>query len=118
MYNPLSFFIVICVLMMRNFWLHRKRKAEESADEARWVEAASSNPSVESPPRSRVRWEATVGEAEAEDTGRSAAQKPAPMGVVEVPPVPLSPPPQENPSRELFPARQDPVMPRAVMAEQ
>ena len=78
-------------LDIAKFWLCRKSKAEESADEARWVEAASSNPSVESPPRSRVRREATVGKAE--DTGRSAAQKPAPMGVAEVPPMPRSPPP-------------------------
>ena len=78
-------------LDIAKFWLCRKRKAEESADEARWVEAASSNPSVESPPRSRVRREAMVGKAE--DTGRSVALKPAPMGVAEVPPVPRSPPP-------------------------
>ena len=74
MYNPLSFWIVICVLMMRNFLLLRKRKAEESANEARRAEAASSDPSVESPPRSRARQEATPGEAEAEDRwgGRGA----------------------------------------------
>ena len=57
-------------LDIAKFWLCRKRKAEESADEARRVKAASSNLSVESPPRSRVRREATVGEAE--DTGLSA----------------------------------------------
>ena len=85
--------------------LHRKRKAEESADETHRAGAASSDPSVESPPRSRTRREATPGEAEAEDTGRSAARKAAPMGVVGVPPASLSPLPQETPSRELFPAR-------------
>jgi hypothetical protein len=67
--------------MMCDFWLHRKRKAEESADEAHQVEAASSDRSVESPPRSRARWEATPGVAKVEDTGRSVAQKAAPMGV-------------------------------------
>ena len=77
--------------MMRDFWLHRKRKAEESSDEARRDKAGSSDPSVESLPRSRTRREATPGEVEAEDTGRSEARKAAPMGVAEVSLVPLSP---------------------------
>jgi len=68
-----------------------KRKEKGSADETRWVETASSNPLVESPPRSRAHREATPGEAEAEGTRRSAARKATPMGVVEVPPVPPSP---------------------------
>jgi hypothetical protein len=91
-------------LMMHDFWLHRKRKTEESADEARRAKAGSSDPSVESPPRSRTRREATPGEVEAEDTGRFEDRKAAPMGVAEVHhalPLPL---PQETPSRELFPA--------------
>ena len=100
------------------FWLHRKRKAEESADETRQVEAASSNPSVESLPRSRTRWEATPGEAEAEDTGRSAARKAAPMGVAEVPPALPSSLPQETLSRELFPACQGPVLPGVLVVKE
>ena len=79
------------VLMMHDFWLHKKRKAEESADEARRAKAGSSDPSVESPPRSRTRREATPGEVEAEDTRRSEARKAVPMGVAEVHPAP--PPP-------------------------
>ena len=105
MYNPLSFLIVICVLMMRDFWLHRKRKAEESANEARRTGAASSDLSEESPPRSRTHREATPGEAEAEDTGRSMARKAAPVEVAAVPSTAPSSLPQEIPSRELFPAR-------------
>ena len=91
--------------MMHNCWLRRKRKAEESADEARRAKTGSSDPSVESPPRSRTRREATPGEVEAEDTGRYEARKAAPMGVAEVHPAPPSPLPQETPSWELFPAR-------------
>ena len=88
---------------------------EGSADETRRAEAASSNPSVESPPRSRAHREATPGEAEAEDTGRSAARKATPMGVAEVPPGLSSPLPQETPSRELFPARQGPILPGVLV---
>ena len=84
---------------------------EGSADETRRVEAASSNPSVESPPRSRTRWETMPDEAEAEDTRRSVARKAAQMGVAEVPHALPSPLPQETPSRELFPARQGPILP-------
>ena len=91
---------------------------EGSADETRRAEAASSNPSVESPPRSRAHREATPGEAEAEDTGRSAARKATPMGVAEVPPGLSSPLPQETPSRELFPARQGPILPGVLVAEE
>ena len=94
------------------------RKAEGSADETHRVEAASSNLLVESPPRSRARREATPGEAEAEDTGRSTARKAAPMGVAEVPPAPPLPLPQETPSRELFPARQGPVLPGVLVVEE
>ena len=100
------------------FWLHRKRKVEGSVDETRRVEAASSNPSVESPPWSRSRREATPGEAEAEDTGRSAARKAAPMEVAEVPPALPLPLPQKTPSRELFPGCQGPVLPRVLVVEE
>ena len=100
------------------FWLHRKRKAEGSADETRRVEAASSNPSVESPPPSRARREATSGEPETEDTGRSTAQKAAPMGVAEVPPLPPLPLPQKTLSQELFPTRQGPVLPGVLVVEE
>ena len=56
---------------------------EESADETRRVEAATSPPLVGSPPRSRVRREAAQGEEEeAEEAGWSAAEKAAPMEVV------------------------------------
>ena len=92
------------------------RKAEGSADETHRVEAASSNPLVESPPRSRARREVTPGEAE--DTGRFAAQKAAPMGVAEVPPTPPSSLSLETPSRELFPARQGPVLPGVLVVEE
>ena len=78
-------------MMMLNIWLHRKRKVEESADEACRAKSGSSDPSVESPPRSRTRREATPGEVEAEDTRRSEARKAAPMGVAEVSLAPLSP---------------------------
>ena len=98
------------------FWLCRKRKAEGSADETHRVEAASSDPSVESPPLSCARREATPGETEAEDTRRYEARKAAPMGVAEVPPASPSPLPQETPSRELFPAREGPVLPRILVA--
>ena len=103
--------------MMHNFWLHKKRKAEESADEAHRAKAGSSDPSVESPPRSRTRREATPGEVEAEDTRRSEARKAVPMGVAEVHPTPPPPLPQETPSRELFLARQGPILPRILVAE-
>jgi hypothetical protein len=103
--------------MMRNFWLHKKRKAEESANETRRAKTGSSDPSVESPPRSRTRREATQGKVEAEGTGRSEARKAAPMGVAEVHPAPPPPLPQETLSRELFPARQGPVLPGILVAE-
>ena len=90
---------------------------EGSADETRRAEAASSNLSVESPARSRTRREATPGEVEAEDTGRSEARKATPMGVAEVHPAPPPPLPQETPSRELFPARQGPVLLGILVAE-
>ena len=104
--------------MMRNFLLLRKRKAEESANEARRAEAASSDPSVESPPRSRARQEATPGEADAEDIERSEARNAAQMVVAGVPPALLSPLPQETLSRELFPARQGPVLPGVLVVEE
>jgi hypothetical protein len=81
-------------LMMRDFWLHRKRKAEEYGDVARRAKAGSFDPSVESPPRSRTPRLATPGKVEAEDTGRSEARKAAPMGVAEVHPAPPPPLPQ------------------------
>ena len=43
------------------FRIHRMRKAEGSADETHRVEAASSNPLVESPPRSCAHWETMPG---------------------------------------------------------
>ena len=89
-----------------------------SADEACRAKVGSSDPSVESPPRSRTRREATPGEAEAEDTGRSAARKAAPMGVAGVPPASPLPLPQETPSRELFPARQGSVLPGVLVAKE
>ena len=116
--NPLSFWIMICNLMMCNFWLHRKRKAEEAADEPHQAKAASSDPSVESPPQSRACREATPGETEAADTVRSAARKAAPIGVAEVPPAPPSPLPQETPSRELLPAHEGPILLRILVAEE
>ena len=73
---------------------------------------------MESPPRSRTRREATPGEVEAEDTGRSEDRKAAPMGVAEVHPAPPSPLPQETPSRELFPARQGPILPGVLVVEE
>jgi len=104
--------------MMRDFLLHRKRKAEESTDVARRAKAGSSDPSVESPPHSRARREATPGEVEAEDTGRSEARKAALMGVAVVPFVPPLPRSQETPNRELFPAHQGPVLPGVLVAKE
>ena len=53
---------------------------EESADETRWVEAATSPPSEESPPWTRIRREAAWGEdEEAEEAGQAAAEKVAPL---------------------------------------
>ena len=65
-----------------------------------------------------MRREAALGEEGVEDAERSAAEMAAPMEMAQMPPAspPSSPP--ENPGRELFPARQDPVLPRAVRAEQ
>ena len=40
------------------------------------------------------------------------------MGVAEVPPALLSALPQETPSRELFPTRQGPVLPRVLVVEE
>ena len=57
------------------------------------------------------------GEVEAEDTGRSEARKAGPMGVAEVHPAPPPPLPQETPSRELFPARQGPILSGILVAE-
>ena len=76
-----------------------------STDETRRVKAARSPPSVVSPPRSRIRWEAALGEEEAEDTGRSAAEMTVPMEVGQTTPASPPSPPWENPCRELFPAR-------------
>ena len=57
-------------------------------------------------------------EGEAEDVGQFAAKRATPMEVAGMPPAsPLSPP-QENLGRELFPPRQDPVLPGVVHAEQ
>ena len=116
--NPLSFWIMICNLMMHNFWLHRKRKVEEAADEPRQAKAASSDPSVESPPRSRTCREATPGETEAKDAEQSVARKATPIGMAEVPPVPPSPLLQETPSWELFPAHERPILPGILVAEE
>ena len=92
---------------------------EESADETRRVEAATSPPSVGSPPRTRIHREAAQGEEEEfEEAGRYAAEKAVPMEVVRTPPASVSIPPPENPGRELFPPRQDPVLPGVVRAEQ
>ena len=91
---------------------------EESADETRRVEAATSPPSVGSPPRTHVHREAARGEEEgADEAGRSAAEKAAPMEVVRTPPASPPSPPPENPSRELFPVRQDPILPEADLIE-
>ena len=35
-----------------------------------------------------------------------------------MPPVPPSPPPQENPSWELLPAHHDPILPEVIVAEE
>jgi len=74
---------------------------------------------VGSPPRSCDRREAALGEEEeAEDAGRSAAERPAPMEVARTPRASPPSPPKENQGWELFPARQDPVLLVAVRAEQ
>ena len=65
-----------------------------------------------------MRREAALGEREAEDAGQSAAEMAAPMEVGQTPPASPPSPPQENPGWELFPARQDPVLPGVVRAEQ
>ena len=56
--------------------------------------------------------------AKVEDTGRSMAQKAAPMGLTGVQPALPPPLPQVTPSRELFPARQGPVLPGVLVAEE
>ncbi|XP_039851804.1 uncharacterized protein LOC120710219 [Panicum virgatum] len=96
-----------------------KRKVEESADETRRVEAALSPPLVGSPPRTRIHREAAQSEDEvAEEAGRSASEKAAPLEGVETPPASPSSPQLENSSRELFPAGRDPVLPEASHTEQ
>ena len=72
-------------LMMQKFRLRRKRKVEESADETRRVEAAMSPPSVGSPPRTHVHWEAARSEDEAAEEAASAGEMRTP------PASPLSP---------------------------
>jgi hypothetical protein len=73
--------------------------------------------SVGNPPRSRIHWEAALGDKEeAEDAGQSATEKA--VEVVRTPPASPPSPQQESPGRELFPARQDPVLPKAIRAEQ
>ena len=92
---------------------------EDSADETRRVEAATSPPSVGSPPRTHVHREAARGEDEAaEEARRSVAEKAMPLDVTETSPTSPSSPPLENPGRDLFPAGQDTVLPGADRTEQ
>ena len=88
----------------------------ESANETRRVEAATSPPSVGSPPQSHVCREAAQGEEE--EAGRSAAEKATPMEVVRTLPASPPSPPPENLDRELFPIRHYPILPGADRAEQ
>ena len=94
-------------------------KVEESADETRRVEAATSPPSMGSPPRTRVRLEAAQGEEEeAEEDRQTAAEKAALSEGMRMPPASQPSLPQENPGRELFPVVQDPILPGAGHAAQ
>ena len=78
-----------------------------------------SPPSVGRPPQIRIRREAAQGEEEEfEEAGRYAAEKAAPMEVVQTPPASVSIPPPENLGRELFPIGRDPILPGADRVEQ
>jgi hypothetical protein len=100
---------------------------EESANEARRVEVATSPPSVGSPPRSRAHWEVARVKEEAadqvrraaaekaasvEEAGQSAAEKAVAVGEMQTPPASPPSPPQGSPGRELLPAGRDQALPR------
>ena len=92
---------------------------EESTNKTRRVEAATSPPSVGSPPRTRTRLEAARNEDEVtEEVGRSTAEKAASAGQVRTPPASLPSPPRESLARELFPAGRDQALPGADSVEQ
>ena len=87
--------------------------SQEEKGGGRRVEAARSPPSVGSPLRSRVRRETALGEEEEAEH----AERAVPMEVARTPPMSPPNPPQENSGRELFPARQDPILPGVVHVE-
>ena len=91
---------------------------EESADETRWVEAATSPPSVGSPPQTRACQEVARKEEEVTaEVERSTAEKAASAGKMQTPPA--SPPslPMESLARELFAAVWDQALPGAYPRE-
>ena len=106
---------------------------EESANEARRVEVATSPPSVGSPPRSRahrevarvkeeaadqVRRAAAEKAASIEEAGQSAAEKAVAAGEMQMPPASPPSPPQGSPGRELLPAGRDQALPGDDPVEQ
>jgi len=104
-------------LTLPNFELRRKRKAEDSADEARRVEAAASLASVKSPPRIRARLEAVQEEedaaAEAGETSAKDAEKAASVDEVRTPPMSPSSVPPKSLGREPFLADRGQAPPNA-----
>ena len=106
-------FLLVCSIQncsstLLIFYLRRKSKAEESADEARWVEAAASPTSVKSPPWTCARLEAVREEEEATteagETSADDAEKAASVEEVRTPPASPSSVPPESPGREPCPA--------------